>query len=467
MAENLRITTPVTVSGDRSGNIKGANAPTPIGNIDPSQVLNKENAAQAQDRNANMQWNNNSVFQSFVNKLKAAPPVSQTLGKLLNGVTSELNTTSVASPAGQIMSELIESTVMTEEQMLENLLFQSSNSTKFNTELFDLFKVLAKNGKSERLNQCIGRFLKAYDGYFNANQTMSTVAKQLQKLLDYIPKSYRVPIEEAINELDMSQTNDSTIQHNLGVLKDNVLPTLGKYFATFNDFGEGRNKLSLIMHDISRLNVSTADELGARFNELIEYMKYEMNVPASELKTIEQMFSNAMESAAKGNENKLIDTLAKMLNSDATRGLSATGQGMIRETMQTLLLDYNVYMPFAHYFLPVSYKDKQLMTDIWVEKDGDGTSAEQKRKIYINFDISDMGSFQAIIELAGYNVDCKLHLPQDLKKELSKINGDVEQIFKSVGFESAKITTVAHPIDIKAQIIKRIGERGDSIDVTI
>lgn len=467
MAENLRITTPVTVSGDRSGNIKGANAPTPIGNIDPSQVLNKENAAQAQDRNANMQWNNNSVFQSFVNKLKAAPPVSQTLGKLLNGVTSELNTTSVASPAGQIMSELIESTVMTEEQMLENLLFQSSNSTKFNAELFDLFKVLAKNGKSERLNQCIGRFLKAYDGYFNANQTMSTVAKQLQKLLDYVPKSYRVPIEEAINELDMSQTNDSTIQHNLGVLKDNVLPTLGKYFATFNDFGEGRNKLSLIMHDISRLNVSTADELGARFNELIEYMKYEMNVPASELKTIEQMFSNAMESAAKGNENKLIDTLAKMLNSDATRGLSATGQGMIRETMQTLLLDYNVYMPFAHYFLPVSYKDKQLMTDIWVEKDGDGTSAEQKRKIYINFDISDMGSFQAIIELAGYNVDCKLHLPQDLKKELSKINGDVEQIFKSVGFESAKITTVAHPIDIKAQIIKRIGERSDSIDVTI
>ena len=467
MAENLRITTPVTVSGDRSGNIKGANAPTPIGNIDPSQVLNKDNASAPQDRNASMQWNNNSVFQNFVSKLKASTPVSQTLGKLLNGATAELNATTVNSPAGQLMSELVESTVMTKEQMLENLLFQNSNSTKFNAELFDLFKVLAKDGKSERLNQCIGRFLKAYDGYFNANQTMNTVAKQLQKLLGYIPKSYRVPIEEAINQLDVSQTNDSTIQQNLVVLKDNVLPTLGKYFATFNDFGEGRNKLSLIMHDISRLNVSTSDELGARFNELIEYMKYEMNVPASQLKTIEQMFSDAMESVEKGSENKLIDTLAKMLNSDATLGLSATGQGMIRETMQTLLLDYNVYMPFAHYFLPVAYEGKQLMSDIWVEKDGDGSSADQKRKIYINFDISDMGSFQAIIELSGYNVDCKLHLPQNLKKELSKINGDVEQIFKSVGFESAKITTVAHPIDVKAFIVKKVSERSDSIDVTV
>ena len=64
MAENLRITTPVTVSGDRSSNIKGANAPTPIGNIDPSQVLNKDNASAPQDRNASMQWNNNSVFQN-------------------------------------------------------------------------------------------------------------------------------------------------------------------------------------------------------------------------------------------------------------------------------------------------------------------------------------------------------------------------------------------------------------------
>ena len=203
MAENLRITTPVT-AGDHTAHVKGNKTPTPIGNIDPTRVLAKDPKAQKQDSGTSLQWNNNSVFQSFIGKLKETQSLSLTLGKLLNGAMTEINSASAESVTGQVLSELAQSTVMNEEQMLENLLFQQQNSTKFNSEIFDLFRVLAKSGSSARLNECIGRFLKAYDGYFGSQQTMGTIKNQLEAILQYIPKSFRVPIEEAINHLQLS-----------------------------------------------------------------------------------------------------------------------------------------------------------------------------------------------------------------------------------------------------------------------
>ena len=56
---------------------------------------------------------------------------------------------------------------------------------------------------------------------------------------------------------------------------------------------------------------------------------------------------------------------------------------------------------------------------------------------------------------------------KSFKKELNSVNKDIGNIFSSVGFNDVKISTVAQSIDIKELIIKRVGERSDSIDVTI
>ena len=705
MADNLKITTPVTM-GDHTAQVKGNKNATPIGNIDPTRVFSKDPNAQAQDRNTNLQWNSSSVLQSFVAKMKETPILSQTIGKLLTGSMADIAPGVFRTDAQQALAELAQTSVMDKNQMLENLLFQQKNTSEFTPELFDLLRVITTAGSDDKLNDCIGRFLKAYDGYFGSKRTMNSIAYQLSRVMESIPKSYRAAVQEAMDGLvfkegepsanaaqpnsefspigqngelpstaadyagnavqntvqnavgdtaqsaeqngigntadnvadtgnaaqnvntadgtadsafaannasaaqsdgtaagiapdnasadngaaqniaqnavgdtaqsaeqngigntadnvadtgnaaqnvntadgtadsafaannasaaqsdgtaagiapdnasadnaaaqniaqnavgDSAQNNaqigvgnaatagangapqnipegfaqvknyastvldDSVIENNLAVLKEKVLPALARYVSAFNDFGQTRDKISLIIHDISRLNVGTKTELMARFEELIDYMKYEMNVPAKQLGTVRQMFDNAIKLNSETN-NKFIDALAKLLLSDRTTGLTATSQNMVKDVVQSVLLDYSTYMPYNHLFLPVNYNNKQLYTDIWVEKEpeSDKKGGVLPRKIYINFEISNMGSFQAVIGILNDDVDCKLYLPDRFKREIQDVNRDVGRIFANVGYENAKVSSVAENVDIKSAIIKRIGERGDSINVTV
>lgn len=471
MADNLRITTPV-VGNENINRMRPSQDPTVVETIDPSKVSSRNaNDQTDQKGNLNLAFNSSSVYQRFIDRLSQTPELAQTLMKLLSGtVAGKAEAGQEASPLQQLLQRFLGNMEMDKAQMLTNLLFQQEHSTRFNGELFTVLRQLASNEAPPELEAALGRFLKAYDSYFSMGSTMNTVLKELTHLLPYIPATYRAEIEEQVKML-YAGTTEPEIAANLKVLKENILPLLSRYVSRTNDFGETRDRIALLVHDLSRLNVSSREEVIGSFEELLEHCRYQLNLTGDKIEHLQGLFIQKLMGAEK-QENAFIDALIRVLASPSRMELSGASGSLVRDTISTLLLDQSVYMPFNHFILPVVYQGAFLFSELWVEKDGgqgsDGEEGgEQTRRMYLSFDVENLGSFQAVLLLTGDKVDFQIQYPQSLSEKDEDIRNELAQIFTRNGFTPQNIVSASELPGVKSDIMKKVRERRHTIDVTV
>lgn len=478
MADNLRISTPLTPNESLS-KVRTSKEADPLMTIDPTRVVSKE--ADSQNTNKSdleFAFNNGSVFNAFTEKLIQTPALSQTLQKLLQGVlmqkgSAELsNLSNIKGNAFEaIISKLVDEIKMDESQILQNILFQQSNCTSFKADLFKLLRNISQNTETSSVTKdYVGRFLKAYDGYFTSENTMQGIINQLKNILNRIPKSYREQIYAQMGEL-IQGSNEEALNTNLKLLKETILPMIGKYVATTNDMSETRELITLLVNDISRLNISTKQEVVERYKELVDYCKFSLNVPTEKIELLNNLFTKEMQSSD-NTENKLIDSLMNVLLNSSSEKLSSTSQTMIKDITTSLLLDKSAFMPFHHIVLPVEYNGMFMFSEIWVEKDESNGSrnseqSNNKKRIILSFEIQDIGRIQAVIGLKDSSVDCKISLPKGLQNDNRKIKKNINEIFIKNGFNVEKITYLPENFEVQDEIIKKVYKGRSSINVSI
>ena len=477
MADNLRITTPVN-QNDGLNKIKPNRASDPLATIDTTRVIKKDaqGSESANKGTLGFALNKNSVFESFVQRMQQTPALSQTLQKLLAGtLTQELGQMAqgineTQNSAEALLAKLASEIQMDETQMLENILFQHQNSTSFNSDLLKVLRNMSNDEmQSPEIKDYLGRFLKSYDGYFSAQETMTGIISNLEDIIKHIPKVYSEEVQSQMQNLTSASTQ-SEVETNLVILKENIIPTLGKYIMMSNDMGETRQRITLLVHDVSRLNVSSEAELVERFSELMDYCKYSLNISQENLAMLKNMFSKEIQNKQKQG-NPFIDSLIDVLSNKSADKLSNTGQTMLRDTITNLLLDQSAYMPFTHIFLPVNYNGTFMFTEIWVEKDGANKSKKElnqnSQRMYLSFDIQGLGSFQSAISLLDNTVECHIKYPEIMKGKENEIKENISIIFQNNGFDVKRVVTLPESFQIENEILRKIYEGGSSIDVTI
>lgn len=477
MADNLRITTPIN-QNDGISKVKPNRASDPLATIDTTRVIKKDaqGSESANKGSLGFALNKNSVFESFVQRMQQTPALSQTLQKLLAGtITQELGALAqgineTQNSAEALLSKLASQIQMDETQMLENILFQQQNSTSFNSDLFKVLRNLSNDEtQSPEIKDYLGRFLKAYDGYFSVEETMTGIIANLKDIIKYIPKAYSEEIQTQMQSLT-NATTQIEIEENLVILKENIIPTLGKYIMASNDMGETRERITLLVHDVSRLNVSGETELIERFSELMDYCKYSLNISQENLAMLKNMFGKEIQSKQKQG-NPFIDSLIDVLSNKSPDKLSNTGQAMLRDTITNLLLDQSAYMPFTHIFLPVNYNGTFMFAEIWVEKDGANKTKKEinqnSKRMYLSFDIQGLGGFQAAISLLDNTVECHIKYPEIMNGKENEIKENISTIFQNNGFDVKKVVALPESFQIENEILRKIYEGGSSIDVTI
>ena len=351
--------------------------------------------------------------------------------------------------------------------MDKNILFQKDQSTSFGSEIFNVLREIAQENYSAETTNYIGSFLKALDSNNNATQTMKGIITQLNNILDRIPRSYAEGIRNAMGELIM-EPDSQGLQDNLKHLKETILPMLGRYVSTTNDLGATRDRIQLLIQDISRLNIGGQDEVNERFAELLDYAKYSLNLPADKLNELQNLFNKAVNSKV-DLQNDFIDSLAKALTQ--TKGLSTTSQAMINDTVNALLLNRSVYMPFNHIVLPFTFDGNFMFTEMWVEKDGHsagGVAGEDKTKrVYLNFDVQGLGKVQAAIGLTDNSIDCLLNCPDTVADKSKTIENDIAKIFTENGFSIGNIKSSGDSFQTELEVLHKIYEGRSSINVTV
>lgn len=478
MPDNLRITTPI--NAENVGKLKTPErAPVNAPVVDPTKVFSKSENAKDAGRQAGL-LDSNSVFGGFMTALSKSPMLSESLGKMIFGALAGMNDEiQTGNPANPVLSALADAVVMNKQDMLVNLLYQQKHLTVFSAEIFKLFQQLSQNPSSPAFSQYLGNFLKAYDGYRSSASVMAGAEKQLRGILRYIPKSYREPIEQVMTGLKLPTNAQKTVYSSgyadggdfdtdLALFKEKILPLLARYVSTFNDFGEVRDKISLLVHDIAILNVGSRTQVGESFQALLEYCRYEMNLSSADVSRLRQSFAELLNNLPLENSNKLAEALSGALLAGQNSGVYAAGSITLMDAMNALLMDYSVYMPFFHLFLPALYRGRFLFADIWMEKKKSAWDEQSPpgQTLYIRFDIHDFGVFQGELTINYKEVMCQLYLPQMLAGQTAAVEQDIRGIFAANGL-LARVTCTAGEMDIYEKIKQRVGQERDGVNVTV
>lgn len=475
MPDHISLTTPIT-GNETLNKIPSAKQAPDIVPIDPSKVTQPNTEKQSdQSTGFNFLLNRNSVFNKFLQQLGETPPISQTLQKIMFDAFNRADGLSENSPAALLLKQLSSSMEMDQAQILQNLMFQGSNQTKFSGSVFDVFRGLLKDYPKSDLGRYMASFLKAYDAYFSTPETTDAIINQLNALVRQMPNSYGTKLREQTEQLINDQPFNQ-INQNLGILKEKILPLLSQYVSATNDFGLPRDRITLLVHYIARLNISSRQELIDDFSSLMDYCRYELNLPTEKMNNIQSMFLKSITEASQKPNNSFYESLISSLKENLNQSTSSISASLYKDVISSLLLDNSVYMPFTHLFLPINYNGKFMFSEIWIEKDDDEAPSSRRPKegnekplnLFLTFDIKSLGYFETALSLSEKSVDMKMNCPPGLEKNKQSISEALSQIFTKNGMtvKNMELST-DKPIQVDRQIMKKIFERKNIVDVTV
>lgn len=650
MQNNVKINTPVTGIDQHNVHLRPTKEPPTPNLIDPSKVVAGTNTqgsqATREDQNLGLLLNQNSVFNRFIGQLAATPGLSQTLKKVMFEAFLLSNSTlTKSSEVNNLLAELASELKLNPDEIVEALKYQNDNHTKFGGKLFDALRELQKqNANNKQFENLLGRFLKAYNGFFSVDDTLKAIITNLNQIKSQIPRTHATKLDSIIAKLVVnpelsapasggefkpfsnaqaphltgSQTagaqytqsgkattsglhiapdgtliaadqpvmpdgtpvpqgmqlmpdgtlaqpmpqmpnaapnpqraplmpnglpvpdglqlnsdgsvspqvtqvlpdgtpvpdgmlltpdgrltkappqgthfipaakptanNQQTAQamptidpevsleQNLAVLKNEVIPFMSHYLGVTNDFGKVRDVITLLVNNIARLNTSSRESIIESFVELVDFCKFNFDMGPKEIEEIKQYFSQQMSKLGKRPiEHELFSDITKLVAEGQTKEQSYTGRTMYREIATSLLLDNSVFMPLNHMFLPVNYNGKFMFTELWVEKDSEHklATADQKpiTRMMVNFDIKGIGFFEAIMWISEDNVDVELNYPSTLQASAGEIQDNVSKIFRKNGLKMNNIVLAADQPPRRVQdVFRNLFDARRGVDVTI
>lgn len=476
MPDNLRISTPLPPQ-------EGLNRPSPSSEalineaVNPSKVTPPNpREQQSNSQSMDLLFGRDSVFGQFVQLFRQTPALSETLEKILLDFSGRTSWDVANRPQESPVFQLIGSLPMEKEEMIQQLAFQQKDATRFSSPLFQLLQQISTTMGDSQFDLCLADFMKSFNGYFSAFETTKSIAGNLENIADRIPKPFAEQLRAAAQKLKFGGAA-SAVNDNLKVIKEEIIPLLGEYVAKTNDYGKSRDEISMLLHNISTLNVSSKKDLADKFQKLFEYGRVRLNLSESSMRTIQAYFVDELQTeGGRGkNKNEFAQALLSLLSKGVQHDTENIDKNVFRQITRSLLLDNSVYMPFSHYYLPANYMGKFLFSEIWVQKpDPDGNARKNKTAapppavLYLTFDIQDLGYFEASVTIQDGNTDLGLACPAVIQKRSSEIHAGIARILKSNGLAPGEIRlSSSEKPKVPGKILEKIQERMHAIDVTV
>ncbi|ADL05948.1 hypothetical protein [Lacrimispora saccharolytica] len=473
MADILKVTTPL--SGYDNSTIKnnpqagqGIHIQNPI---DPSKVMrgdNRTDSGGTGDQQLAFQYGSN--FGAFLNLVKNIPDLSKIFADIFFQGEEVLTGGIMGEEAAQKIASFFEATQMQAEEILPFIKEQTESAVRFNGGIFDQLRQVMAETTSVDLKAEVLNFIRKFNDMSSGKHILHDIFNTVKDMEAYVFKQTREQIESFLKELDLSAPEGQT-SPNSALLKEKLLPFLGRYIAMNHDMGTIRDKISLLTVLIARYENGDRGEVLQSFSRLTGYQGFRKFFGSMTMEQFGELLHQVdMEQAAGKNQwaDKFIDFLKAGVNGDA--GLE--NKQMFQNILQSMVLNESVYMPLIHLAFPMNVDGRKLFSEMWIDPDEEGSStqagAKHTARIFVKFDIRELGQFKLLLLYGDNAATLQLYYPEKMQKSEADIHKGIKNILDRHHFRADNIYLQAgggpsSPVEV----FPKIHERKNSVDVRI
>ena len=440
----------------------------PFDVIDPAKVTRTpEKESESQVKQELFNYNPDSVFDKFVKSLQNSPVLSASAKKLLLS-KQFINGNIKKDPILSVFFEsFLKNIEMNDSEILEFLKFQKGTYTKFQGEFFNELRNFLIADDRKDFKVILNNFLRSYDCFVSVEETNKSIGAAIKNIERNLPDILKATFNEMTEKLILDAKYTDL---NLGILKNEVIPFLGKYISRMNDFGILRDYVSVLVHNLIRLEFSSKDIFSDELENLFAYLKYNFDIDDKQMDILKKSFIDTYETTSSA-KNDSVKAFLTLLKDGAAKSESPVNKSLMKEMADSILFSHNVNIPLIHMFLPLNYNGMFMFSEIWIGREEHKKARpgyEQTYKVFITFDIQNLGYFESILKLSKNKLLLDIYVPCGISSYTEKIKKDLDALLCKNGIITEGVN-VRECVKVRRfnEVFSNLAERKNSVDVTI
>ncbi|MEG1972363.1 MAG: hypothetical protein RR315_04315, partial [Oscillospiraceae bacterium] len=168
--------------------------------------------------------------------------------------------------------------------------------------------------------------------------------------------------------------------------------------------------------------------------------------------------------------SKVMNTISEILKDDGET-LKALNPEKINKILVSLLSSPSNFTPLLHFIIPVKQNNLNSFGEFWINPQDSDESGEKPKKgihMLINFEISDLGRFEAELWCENKRLSFSLFCPPETAENYKAIKEPVKKAAASLGysFDSINVDTLVKPRNLM-DVFKSLPQKRSGINVKV
>lgn len=471
MSNILKVTTPITgyensVNKQNMSPSENMHIKNPI---DPTKVVRPDDRANTNGEQGVRQGiSYNSNFGNFVQSLQNVSNLREIMTRMVFGGMTTVAEAGISQGMAEEINSLFQMLQMSPDKLKEFLKSQMMASNKMQGPFFNMMRQILNNSNSVELKSGILNFLKKYNDMSSGEHLLENIKSELNEIGKYMFRNDRQLLQQLADRLLPHSMNSNEI--NTQLLKEEIIPFLGKYISDTRNMGKIRDLINLLAFNTSRYENGNLNSVSLAFEKLMNFPAFQSKFEGMSADEFAKMLSNVDFNKAAG-QAEWSDTFLNILKEGVRGEAGIQNREAFLNIMKGMLINESVYMPVMHTMLPMVLNGTPIFSEIWVDPDeesGNENSSEKGIKLLIKFDMKDVGFFDIIAYYENGKMDMLLRHPDSLSEQTGKIREGIARILQrnNIEVDYLAVETGKESIPVSSAFPK-IFERRNSVNVTI